>query len=94
MTEYTLNVVPEFIIGVEENVSQRINTWPNPTSENLNITVSEAYIGETYSLYNNMGQLILTNKIQSTQTTLDVSNLSKGAYTLAIKGATKLVVVE
>jgi hypothetical protein len=94
MTEYTLNVVPEFIIGVEENVSQRINTWPNPTSENLNITVSEAYIGETYSLYNNMGQLILTNKIQSTQTTLDVSNLSKGAYTLAIKGARKLVVVE
>ena len=67
--------------------------YPNPTSENLNITVSEAFIGETYSIFNNVGQLVLTNKIQSTQTTLDVVNLSQGTYTLILKGARKLVVL-
>ncbi len=87
--------VLEIPAAVGNLISQpTISIYPNPTSENLNITVSEAFIGETYSLYNNLGQLILTNKIQTTQTTLDVSNLAQGTYTLVVKGARKLVVVE
>ena len=78
-----------------ENItpSSTFSIYPNPTSENLYITVSEAFIGETYSLYNNVGQLVKTNKIQSTQTSIDVSRLSQGTYALVVKGARKLVVL-
>ena len=78
-----------------ENItpSSIFSIYPNPTSENLNITVSESFIGETYSLYNNVGQLVLTNKIQSTKTSLGVSNFAQGTYTLVIKGARKLFVL-
>ena len=78
-----------------ENItpSSTFSIYPNPTSENLNIIVSEALIGEAYSLYNNVGQLVLRNKIQSTQTSIDVSRLSQGTYALVIKGARKLVVL-
>ena len=71
-----------------------LSIYPNPASSQLNITVSEALIGETFSLYNNVGQLVLMNKIQSTQTTIDVSNLSQGTYALLIKGAQQLVVLQ
>lgn len=79
-----------------ENIapSSTFSIYPNPTSENLNITVSEAFIGETYSFYNNVGQLVLTNKVLSTQTSLDVSRLSQGTYTLVLKDSRKLVVIQ
>ena len=94
MSEYTLQVVPEFINGVEENITQSIKAWPNPTSENLYISVSDALIGEKYSLYNSQGQVVLSNKIQSAQTILNVSNLSQGTYTLAIKGGARSILIE
>jgi hypothetical protein len=79
-----------------ENLSSAtsLSIYPNPASNQLNITVSESLLGENYSLYNSVGQLILTNKIQSTQTTLDISKLAKGTYTVVLKGARKVVVVE
>lgn len=78
-----------------ENLSSAasLSIYPNPASNQLNITVSEALIGENYSLYNSVGQLVLTNKIQSTQTTLDISNLAQGTYTVVLKGARKVVVL-
>jgi hypothetical protein len=78
-----------------ENIlpSTSLSIFPNPASNQLNITVSEALIGENYSLYNSVGQLIITHKIQSAQTTLDISNLAQGTYTLVMKGARKVLVV-
>jgi hypothetical protein len=78
-----------------ENLSSATSLaiYPNPASNQLNITVSEALLGENYSLYNSVGQLILTSKIQSTQTTLDISKLAKGTYTFIVKGSRKLVVL-
>ncbi len=87
-------LVLELPAAVEILLSETsLSIYPNPASNQLNITVSEALLGENYSLYNSVGQLILTNKIQSTQTTIDVSNLPEGAYTLVMKGGRKLVVV-
>jgi hypothetical protein len=74
--------------------STSLSIYPNPASNQLNITVSGALIGENYSLYNSVGQLIITHKIQSAQTTLDISNLAQGTYTLVMKGARKVLVVE
>jgi hypothetical protein len=86
--------VLEMLTAVETlSPSISLSIYPNPASNQLNITVSEALIGENYSIYNSVGQLVLTNKIQSTQTIIDVSNLSQGTYALVLKGARKLVVV-
>ena len=88
-------LVLELPAAVEILLSETsLSIYPNPASNQLNITVSEALLGENYSLYNSVGQLILTNKIQSTQTTLDISKLAKGTYTVVLKGARKVVVVE
>jgi hypothetical protein len=78
-----------------ENLSSAtsLSIYPNPASNQLNINVSETLMGENYSLYNSVGQLILTNKIQTTQVTLDVSNLAQGTYTFVVKGGRKLVVL-
>ena len=73
--------------------SSSLSIYPNPASNQLNINVSESLLGENYSLYNSVGQLVLTNKIQSTQTTLDISNLAQGTYTFIVKGSRKLVVL-
>ncbi len=78
-----------------ENLSSAtsLSIYPNPASNQLNITVSESLLGENYSLYNSVGQLVLTNKIQSSQTILDISNLAQGTYTFIVKGSRKLVVL-
>jgi hypothetical protein len=83
--------IPDAVENLSPSIS--LSIYPNPASNQLNITVSEALVGENYSLYNSVGQLVLMNKIQSTQTAIDVSNLSQGTYALVIKGARKLVVL-
>ena len=87
--------VLEFPASVENlSSATSLSIYPNPASNQLNITVSESLLGENYSLYNSVGQLVLTNNIQSTQTTLDISNLAQGTYTVVLNGARKVVVVE
>ena len=58
--------------------------YPNPTSEELNITITYKFIGSTYKILDPIGKKVLDGKINNTNTTIDVSTLSKGYYLLQI----------
>jgi len=61
-----------------------IKVYPNPTSEELNITITYKFIGSTYKILDPIGKKVLDGKINNTNTTIDVSTLSKGYYLLQI----------
>lgn len=58
------------------------STYPNPVKDVLNLSYTKAM--STVSIHNLLGQTVLTNKINATQTKIDMSHLSSGTYLVKI----------
>lgn len=54
--------------------------FPNPSINQVNIQTNLSQIGTSYLVYNHTGKLILTGKLDSECTVLDISNFSNGMY--------------
>ena len=88
---FTLNVVAEVVLGLEENdLVNNLSVYPNPISENpvLSLSSAKSFSG-TIEVYNLQGQLVYsTNQyVQSgqNQIALELENLVSGNYLLKLK---------
>jgi len=66
-------------VDIDEFVFDNIVVYPNPTTGNLNIKTS---LSITYSLYNSIGKELVKN---STEETIDITELPNGIYFLSIR---------
>ena len=57
--------------------------FPNPTEDFLNIKAI-SFKNINYSLFNEMGKLVLSGTLYSKKTSLDVSKLHTGLYSLVL----------
>jgi LEA14-like dessication related protein len=57
--------------------------YPNPANETLNI-FSNSELSEV-KIYNTLGQLVTKQNATSNQTSINVSNLNKGVYIVAVQ---------
>jgi len=72
-------------VGINENVQSNLfSIFPNPTHSLINVKVDSKQIGVIYSIYENTGKVVLTGKINSENSTIDLSNLSGGFYMFMI----------
>ncbi|CAM3500461.1 zinc-dependent metalloprotease [Flavobacterium gelidilacus] len=65
-----------------------INYYPNPVKDKLTIFAKELI--SNISIYNIVGQKIISSTINSTNTTLDLTNIASGSYFLIIDADGKL----
>ena len=65
-------------LGVKDFTSSNIRMYPNPTSTVFTIEANEVI--ENISLFNVLGQEVLTKTSNSNSVTLDVANLQTGVY--------------
>jgi hypothetical protein len=73
----------EYTLGVEE---QKLNLvlYPNPTSDVVHVKVPFSLMGAKYNVYNANGQRIMSSVFTSTDSLIDLSNLSSGTYTVSV----------
>lgn len=78
-------------IGVEDHVpNYEAMLFPNPTVDVLNIKATE-FKNVTYTLYDKLGKLVLTNVLLAEQTPIQVSQLPTGSYLLTLKNETQIL---
>jgi hypothetical protein len=65
-------------LGVKDFTKSNIKMYPNPTASVFTIEANE--IVESVSLFNVLGQEVLTNKFNANTVSLDISNLQTGVY--------------
>ena len=77
--------------GVEEDVENQFNVYPNPTNGVLFVeTHGRAALPTlTYRISNLMGQIVLTGNITAENQQIDVSVLPEGMYFITVAGATR-----
>ena len=71
-------------LNVTENAVKGITIYPNPTTDELNILVTDNYLGKNYQIFNTNGAVVKTGKIESIKTQFSVAGLAKGSYSIKI----------
>lgn len=78
-------VVAPSTTGIEEMVTDgNMALYPNPTSGILNIETNTDLLNKEYHIYDITGREMMTGKIETEKTTLNVGALSTGIYLLQV----------
>lgn len=68
-------------VGIIETSQDKLfSVFPNPTQSVINVKADGKLIGSVYSIYDNTGRVVLTGKVNSENTTIELGNLSGGIY--------------
>ena len=72
-------------VGINETLQDNLFTvFPNPAQIIINVKVDSKLVGEVYAIYDNTGRVVLTGKLNSQNTTIELGNLSGGIYMLSV----------
>ncbi len=72
-------------VGINETSQDNLfSVFPNPAQSLLNIKADSKLIGEVYTIYDNTGRVVLTGKVNSQNTTIELGNLSGGIYMFCV----------
>lgn len=78
-------------LGLADYAPQiEVSVFPNPTSDFLTIQ-TETVENIRYELYDAQGKCVLQGKLTGTQTSVHVSELATGSYSLNLLNATQLL---
>jgi poly(3-hydroxybutyrate) depolymerase len=73
-----------FALGISKATSFEFGVYPNPSAGLFELEVNTVFLGQNYSVFDPSGKALLTGKIQSLITKLDLSQLAGGNYFLRV----------
>jgi hypothetical protein len=72
-------------VGINEvSQSNLFSVYPNPAKSQINVKADAQLLGSIYTVYDNTGKLVLSGKIISENTTIELGNLSGGIYMFSV----------
>ena len=82
--------------GISEIISASdFVIYPNPANDFLNLKVKAALLNNTYTFIDQLGRIVLSGKINTETSTINIRELSKGIYYFRFKDSivTKKIIV-
>lgn len=79
---FQLTVQP--FLGIEDFAKHNLKIYPNPASSKLTIS-GDAIANQIIEIYNLLGQKVMQTELLTDSTTLDVSKLATGVYSIRFK---------
>jgi hypothetical protein len=71
--------------GINEvSQSNLFSVYPNPASDEINLKSDVKLLGSVYTIFDNTGKFVLSGKINSENTIIEIGNLSGGFYLFSI----------
>jgi hypothetical protein len=72
-------------VGINEFTQDNLfSVYPNPAKSQINVKADAKLLGSIYTIYDNTGKLVLTGKINSDNTVIELDNLSGGIYLFSV----------
>ena len=91
ITVDSIAIVPDSALVNNENVllEKEIKVFPNPASDFVTLSIAKDLSLDDYEVlvFNNLGQVVLSQSIDAHQTVLDLSAWSSGVYYYQVKGS-------
>lgn len=67
------------------DLNTAISIFPNPTTNQINVSSNLELIGSVYIVYDYLGKIVLTGKLNSETTIIGIGNLVDGIYFLQVR---------
>ena len=83
-TCFTTTNTVQSTTSLGEFIETKACLYPNPTNGDIYLNIDASLIGQNYILIDNLGRQVLSGKISSINTVVEVRNLLKGIYQLNI----------
>jgi hypothetical protein len=90
---WVLNVALEDNLFVQPHPVSNISIYPNPASKSLFIDYDASLDGLSFLLYNLIGEVLITGKVDSNIRRLDISAIPTGVYSLVFENGISMRVV-
>jgi hypothetical protein len=72
-------------VGINEIYqSSLFSVYPNPANSQINVKADAKLLGSVYNVYDNVGKVVLSGKINSENTVIELGNLSGGIYLFSV----------
>ena len=78
-------------LSAEENELNNISVYPNPSTDQITVTVSDNLLNATYYITDLSGKQVMVNNVNSNQMQIDISTLSNGQYILSIQSENEVL---
>lgn len=79
------------VVGIKDHKpSFEAVIFPNPIATTLNIRTSD-FKDVSYAMYDVQGRLVAKDKLDGEQTSISVSELAQGSYSLILKNGSKIL---
>ena len=79
------SVMVSLCTGIDELSSGSVSIYPNPTRDVINVSIDQFNSENTrIELFDAIGKLIISEKVNNTITSIDLTHLSNGIYTIRI----------
>lgn len=73
-------------LSLIDNDQKILSIYPNPAKETITISSDASIIGKTFSITNQLGQVVVSGKISQQEMNVDLNELSTGFYVIHIGG--------
>lgn len=77
-------------VSLAEGVNLKVQIFPNPTKEILNLNIPSTLINSKFRITNHLGQILHSGKLTDPKMTLDISENAVGNYILIIEDKGKI----
>ena len=72
-------------VGINEiGTVNNFSVYPNPANSQINVKADETLLGSIYNIYDNTGKRVLSGKINSANTIIELGKLSGGIYLFSL----------
>jgi len=88
-TCFTTTNTVQSTTSIGEFIESKACLYPNPTNGDIYLNTDASLIGQNFIIIDNLGRQVLSGKITSINTVVELRNLSKGIYQLNIGDVNK-----
>lgn len=71
-------------LGIEKSNQQQINIYPNPATNQINVQINQSLIGSSFAITDQIGKTVLSGKLNTEKSTIEIGDLSGGIYLFSI----------
>jgi hypothetical protein len=66
---------------------------PNPTSDNITVSIPKDFVGNAYKIYDYTGRILRFGNLTAENQNLSISNFACGIYFLSVEGLPKIATI-
>lgn len=79
-----VNVGPPILTGIEDNNNIELKIFPNPTNDELQVTLSQNMLAYDYTIIDALGNVIINDKTNANNIKINLKSLKTGVYVIVV----------